>query len=159
MIRHLQPAIHNCHRGGHRFNHAQREVSSTPRSGCAICWPTSARCRPRACLAEFDINQRPVDIAEACSRGIPGSSASAFTSGTSGRRPKSSPPSNASGRTSRSSSAGRRSATKPRTSPSCSWPTTSSPARRTWHSPKSAGCCWITAQAGALARRERERRR
>ena len=36
-----------------------------PRSGCAICWPTSAGCGRGAAIAEFDINQRPLDIAEA----------------------------------------------------------------------------------------------
>ncbi len=35
-----------------------------PRSGCAICWPTSADCGPARRSLEFDINQRPLDIAE-----------------------------------------------------------------------------------------------
>ena len=35
-----------------------------PRSGCVICWPTWANCSRAPVLAEFDINQRPLDIAE-----------------------------------------------------------------------------------------------
>ena len=87
--------------------------------------------RSAACILEFDINQRPVDIAEALLARNPKiiglgiyiwnvAPATGVVATLKRVRPDIT-----------SSWAGRRSATRPRRSPSCNWPTTSSRARRT----------------------------
>ena len=85
--------------------------------------------KPRARLTEFDINQRPLDIAEVLLAQNPKIIGFGIYIWNVEQRPKSSPPSKASGRKSKSFSAVRRSVTKPRSNRLSSLPTTSSPAR------------------------------
>jgi hypothetical protein len=86
--------------------------------------------QPRAALLEFDINQRPLDIAEILLAQNPKIIGLGFTSGTSPKPPKSSPPSNASAPKSSLFSAARKSATRRTSKKSFSSRITSSRVKR-----------------------------
>ena len=57
--------------GRHRSQHPQREVHPRRVWAALSCWPTWARCAAPPRIVEFDINQRPMDIAEALARPEP----------------------------------------------------------------------------------------